>query len=136
MCGIEVPYNYILFAQIYLIFKTGVAIGTPLWASGKSEYGHIYTFRRLAFAYMNIVAIEFLYHVRTCEKRLVPLVRSLATTRKRAIGPGQRYQLLLQPVPLTIGTGCNSSWYLWPWTNLVEDNWHRVVVSTGSNASA
>jgi len=24
----------------------------------------------------------------------------LATTRKRAIGPGQRYQLLLQPVPL------------------------------------
>jgi len=24
------------------------------------------------------------------------------TTRKRAIGPGQRYQLLLQPVPLAI----------------------------------
>ena len=27
---------------------------------------------------------------------------------------GQRYQLLLQPVPMgAIGTGCNSSWYLW-----------------------
>ena len=35
-----------------------------------------------------------------------------------------------------IGTGYNSSWYLWPWTNLVEDNWHRVVVATGSNVSA
>ena len=33
---------------------------------------------------------------------------------------------------LPIGTGRNSSWYLWPWTNLVEDNWHRVVVPTGS----
>ena len=60
-----------------------------------------------------------------------------STTRKRVIGPGQRYQLLLQPVPMgTIGTGCNSSWYLWPSTDLVEDNWHRVVVPTGSNASA
>ena len=59
------------------------------------------------------------------------------TTRKRAIGLGQRYQLLLQPVPMgTIGTGCNSSWYLWPSTDLVEDNWHRVVAPTGSNASA
>ena len=27
---------------------------------------------------------------------------SVPTTRKRAIGPGQRYQLLLQPVPLAI----------------------------------
>jgi hypothetical protein len=34
------------------------------------------------------------------------------------------------------GTGCNSSWYLWPWTNQVEDNWHRVVGPIGSNASA
>ena len=57
-----------------------------------------------------------------------------ATTRKRAIGPAQRYQLLLQPVPMgTIGTGCNSSWYLWPSTDLVEGNWHRVVVPTGLN---
>ena len=61
---------------------------------------------------------------------------SFHTTKKRAIGPGQGYQLLLQPVPMvTIGTGCNSSWYLWPSTDLVEGNWHRVVVPTGSNAS-
>ena len=45
------------------------------------------------------------------------------TTTKWAIGP----------VP--VGTGCNSSWYLWPSTDLVEGNWHRVVVPTGSNAS-
>ena len=36
----------------------------------------------------------------------------------------------------TNGTGCNSSWYLWPWTDPVEDNWHRVEVQTGSNAAA
>ena len=59
------------------------------------------------------------------------------TNRKRAIGPGQRYQLLLQPVPMDIiGTGCNSSGYLWLSIDLVEDIWHRVVVPTGSNASA
>ena len=58
------------------------------------------------------------------------------TTRKWAIGPAQRYQLLLQPVPMVpIGTGCNGSWYLWP-SNEVEGNWHRLVVPTGSNASA
>jgi len=37
------------------------------------------------------------------------------TTRKQAKGPGQRYQLLLQPVLMPrISTGCKSSWYLWP----------------------
>ena len=30
-----------------------------------------------------------------------------------APSPGQRYQLLLQPVCCN-STGCNSSWYLWP----------------------
>ena len=34
------------------------------------------------------------------------------------------------------GTSCNSSWYFWPWTDPVEDNWHRVEVQTGSNAAA
>ena len=39
----------------------------------------------------------------------------LTTTRKQAKGPGQRYQLLLQPVLMSrISTGCKSSWYLWP----------------------
>ena len=37
-----------------------------------------------------------------------------ATTRKQAKAPGQRYQLLLQPVLMRISTGCKSSWYLWP----------------------
>ena len=43
------------------------------------------------------------------------------STRKRAKGPGQRYQLLLQPVLIasvpgtdSISTSCNSSWYFWP----------------------
>ena len=41
------------------------------------------------------------------------------TTRKRAIGPGQRYQLLLQPVPLALdqpsggqlAPGGGSNWF-------------------------
>jgi len=37
------------------------------------------------------------------------------TTRIRAKGPAQRYQLLLQPVLMPrISTGCKSNWYLWP----------------------
>ena len=33
----------------------------------------------------------------------------------QAAGPGQRYQLLLQPVLMPrISTGCKNSWYLWP----------------------
>ena len=36
-------------------------------------------------------------------------------TRKRTKDPGQRYQLLLQPVLMPrISTGCKNSWYLWP----------------------
>ena len=30
------------------------------------------------------------------------------------LGPGQMYQLLLQPVLMRVSTGYNSSWYLWP----------------------
>ena len=37
------------------------------------------------------------------------------TTGKQAKGPGQKYQLMLQPVLiLDIGTGCNNSRYFWP----------------------
>ena len=37
------------------------------------------------------------------------------TTEKQAKGPGQKYQLILQPVLiLDIGTGCSNSRYFWP----------------------
>ena len=72
--------------------------------------------------------------------------RDVVTTRKQAKGPGQRYQLLLQPVLMPrISTGCKSSWYLWPAANKGKrfgtglkhhpvpksQYGHRLVPSTG-----
>jgi len=66
---------------------------------------------------MTVLHARDMHHHRGTLKTHVytPLEFDFHTTRKQAKDPGQRYQLLLQPVLMPrISTGCKSSWYLWP----------------------
>ena len=54
-----------------------------------------------------------------------------ATTRKRAIGPGQRYQLLLQPVPIPLALDQPSGGQLAPGGG--SNRFQCVSIGTGLN---
>jgi len=59
------------------------------------------------------------------------------TTRKRVIGPDQKYHLLFHPVLIWASVpGATASWYFWSGPiarGIQESLWHQVMAQPGTN---